>query len=479
MSGSPKYSSVSVGAVYAQREAAERRRREEERRARERRRAAERVRLAQEAAVRRERARAETERRRAEVARREAELAAERAAEQRLRLTRAQAEQSRADERGLDEVRELIAQAQQSGARADIGSLERQLAHLRERVARGEQLGEAVEELRGRVVSLRTAAAGNRTDDRAAVLAGLERRFSATGPDGAVLDADGHRSCADLLERLRAATGPGLQVRFEALLGTVEHALARHATTVTEAVRAAEQQALAEAERQARAEQERAAAEAAERERAEALEAALAEAAQRLDLVRPAVEGVMDTAAGLGDPGLADEIEGALGAVTEALSARSASDALTAVAGLEGRLPDAEARLDELELAYDRRRDLVEALRDAMTDEGFAFEGGDDEDGSFRLRFLRPTGATYETTVASEADGTPLLVYHVQGEPDVTLRAPQDEPVCDTTEALLERVHEALGDDGFVPGELTWDGKPPGRRAEPLPRETSWRWTKP
>ncbi|MEV8545976.1 hypothetical protein [Streptomyces sp. NPDC051572] len=472
MSGSPKYTSVRVGAVYAQREAAERRRREAERRAREQRRAAERVRLAQEAAARRDRARAE-------AARREAELTARRTAEQSARLARTQAERTRADERALVEVRELIAEAQRSGARADIGSLERQLAGLRERATRGEPLGDAVEELRGRVVGLRTAAAGNRTDDRAAVLAGLERRFSATGPDGAALDADGHRSCTELLGRLRAATGPDAQVRFEALLGTVEHALTRHAATVAEAVRDAEQQALAEAARQARAEQERAAAEAAERERAEALEAALAEAVERLDVVRPAAAGVVDTAGGLGDPGLADEIEGALRAVTDALTARSAAGALTAVAELEGRLPDAEARLDELELAYDRRRDLVAALRDAMTDEGFAFEGGEDERGSFRLHFVRPTGATYETTVASEADGTPVLVYHVEGEPDVTLSAPQDEPVCDTTEALLERVHEALGDDGFVPDELTWDGKPPGRRAKPLPRETSWRWTQP
>ncbi|ARX88357.1 hypothetical protein SMD44_07844 [Streptomyces alboflavus] len=68
----------------------------------------------------------------------------------------------------------------------------------------------------------------------------------------------------------------------------------------------------------------------------------------------------------------------------------------------------------------------------------------------------------------------------MEGEPDVTLHASRDEPVCDTTEALLERVHEALGgDDGFVPGELTWDGKPPGRRAKPLPRESSWRWSAP
>jgi hypothetical protein len=487
MSGSPKYSSVSVGALYAQREAAERRRRDEERRARERRRAAERVRLAREAAARRERARAEADRRRAEAARKEAELAARRTAERGARLARAQAEQTRADERGLDEVRELIAEAQRSGARGDIGSLEGRLAELRGRAARGERLGNAVEELRGRVVGLRTTAAGSRTDDRAAVLTGLERRFSATGPDGAALDADGHRRCTDLLDQLREAAGPGLEVRFEALLGTVEHALARHAATLTRAREAAERQALAEQEREAAeaAERERTeAAEAAERERTEAaraaLELALAEAAERLDVVRPVAEGVLDTAAELGDPGLADEIGDALRAVTEALTARSATGALKAVADLEGRLPDAERRLDELELAYQRRRDLVEALRDAMTGEGFAFEGGEDQGGGFRLHFTRPTGATYETTVATEDDGTPVLVYRVEGEPDVTLYAPQDEAVCDTTEALLERVHEALGgDDGFVAGELTWDGKPPDRRARPLPRDTARRWTAP
>ncbi|EST20592.1 hypothetical protein M878_39310 [Streptomyces roseochromogenus subsp. oscitans DS 12.976] len=465
-----------MGAMYAQREAAERRRRAEERRARERRRAAERARLAQEAAARRERARAETERRRAEVARKEAELAARRTAERGARLARARAEQNRADERGLEEVRELIAEAQRSGARADVGSLERRLADLRERAARGEQLGDAVEELRGRVVSLRSTAGGNFTDDPSAVLAGLERRFSATGTDGATLDADGHRRCTDLLDQLRAAAAPGRQVRFEALLGTVEHALARHAAKVAEAREAAERTALAE--------QEREAAEAAERERAEAaqaaLELALVEAAERLDVVRPAAEGVVDTAADLGDPGLADEIGDHLCAVTQALTGRSAAEALKAVADLEGRLPDAERRLDELELAYQRRRDLVEALRDAMTGEGFAFEGGEDQGGSFRLHFTRPTGATYETTVTTEDDGTPVLVYRVAGEPDVTLYAPQDEAVCDTTEALLERVHGALGgDDGFVPGELGWDGKPPGRRAKPLPHETSWRWTTP
>ncbi|GGW43385.1 hypothetical protein GCM10010503_20000 [Streptomyces lucensis JCM 4490] len=484
MSGSPKYSSVRVGALYAQREAAERRRREEERRARERRRAAERARLARQAAERRERARAEAERRRAQVARREAELQAGRAAERDARTVSARAEQARADERGLDEVRELIAEAQRSGAGAGIGSLERRLGELRERAARGERLGDAVEELRGRVVGLHREGTGNRTEDSATVLAGLERRFSATGPDGAALDADGHRRCSDLLDQLRAAAGPGGEVRFEALLGTVEHTLVRHAATVAGEREAAERRVLAEQERQAAEAAELEAAEAAELEAAEAARAALeqdlAEAAERLDVVRPAAEGVRDTAADLGDPVLADEIGDALRAVTEALAARTATEALRTVAELEDRLPDAERRLDELELAYQRRRDLVEALQDAMTGEGFAFEGGEDQGGSFRLHFTRPAGATYETTVGTGDDGAPVLVYHVQGEPDVILSDPRDEAVCDTTEALLERVHEALGgDDGFVPGELTWDGKPPGRRAEPLPRETSWRWTAP
>ncbi|WP_241989891.1 MULTISPECIES: hypothetical protein [unclassified Streptomyces] len=230
-----------------------------------------------------------------------------------------------------------------------------------------------------------------------------------------------------------------------------------------------------------RAETERVRAE-AERDRAEAERAAvdqiLAEAAGRLAVVRDAADGVVGTAADLGAPGLADEIGDAVHAVTDALARRSAAEALEAVASLEDRLPAAEGRLDELELTYQRRRDLVEALRDAMTEEGFAFEGGEDEGGSFRLHFTRPTGAVYETTVSTGADGEPVLVYRVAGEPDVAVHATRGETVCDTTEALLERVHETLGDDGgFVPGELTWDGKPPGRRAEPLPRGTAWRWT--
>ncbi|MFW6723502.1 hypothetical protein ACHZ98_25775 [Streptomyces sp. MAR4 CNY-716] len=485
MSGSPKYSTVRMGAAYAAREAAQRRRREEQRRAREKRRAAERARLAREAAARRERARAEAERRRAALARKEAERAAGRAAERDAAVARARAEQGRVDERGLDEVRDLLAGARRSGAGAgaEIEALEGQLARLRERAAGGGRLGGAVEELRGRVVNLSPAAAGDGPQDSATVLAGLERRLSAVGTDGAALDPDGHRRCTELLDQLRAAAAPDRQIRFEALRGTAEHALTRHASVVAQAREAARQEsaeaaaAAEEAERERAAAAERERAEEAERERVAALELALAEAGERLGAVRAPAQGVVDTAAELGDPGIGDEIGDALGRATEALAARSASAALAAVAEVEGLLPDAERRLDELELAYQRRRDLVEALRDAMTDEGFAFEGGEDEGGSFRLHFTRPTGATYETTVASEDDGTPLLVYHVDGERDVTLYAPQDEPVCDATEALLERVHGALGGaEGFVPDGLSWDGKPPpDRRARTLPHDTSRR----
>ncbi|MFJ3308174.1 hypothetical protein ACIPSA_34820 [Streptomyces sp. NPDC086549] len=484
MSGSPKYSSVSVSPAYAQREAERRRRQAAARRAREQERARERAALAarraQEAAARRERARAEGERRRAE-------LEARRQAERDAQVARTRQEQAGAEARRLDEVAELIARTSAPGA--ELGSLERRLAQLRERAARGEQLGDAVEELRGQVVVLR--AAGERPaprTDRAGVLAGLERRLAETGEDGAAHDAEGRQRCLELLDRLRAATGPGQEVRFEALLGTVEHALVRHTTAVAHAAETVRRQAEADRER---AEQERrraearaaeqAAAEEAERERAQALEAALAEAADRLGVVRKGAEDAAADAVELGAPGLADRVEGALRAVTDALSARRAPEALAAVEALEELLPGAEAQLDELQLAYTRRSDLAQALKDAMSGEGFAFGGGEDQGRSFLLRFERPSGAVYDTTVATEADGTPVLVYRVEGEPDVTLRPAAEGAVCDRTEDLLERVHEAMSeDDGFVPGELTWQGKPPGRRAKRLPGDgAARRWTTP
>jgi hypothetical protein len=496
MSGSPKYSTVRVAPAYARLEAERRRaqaaarRRREEQRARER---AERAaRRAAEAAARRERAKAEAERRRAELAER-------RAAEQRAHAARLRQDQAGADARRLAEVRDLLGEVMASGGggtSGELGALEGQLAALQGRIDRAEPLDGEIEELRGRIVVLRhrgdTAGPGA---DHHAVLAALEARLAGIGAEAAQQDPEGHRACVDLIGELRATAGPGGETRFEALLGTVEHALTRHAATA--ARQAAEEQRRAEraqeAQRQAeearRQAEERAAAEAAaeeaERERlAAALAEALGEAEDRLGVVRRSAEEAADEARTLGDPDLAHRIETAVRAVTGPLAGGAAADALTAVTALEELLPEAELRLDELQLAHTRRMDLAQALQDAMLGEGFAFTGGEEQGVRLVLSFERPSGATYETTIATDGGGTPVLVYHVDGEPDVTLRPDPDAAVCDTTEQLLERVHEVIGErDGFVPGELTWDGKPHGQTRPPrgegrsLPDAGEWRWS--
>ncbi|MFJ9820642.1 hypothetical protein ACIRU3_36300 [Streptomyces sp. NPDC101151] len=489
MSGSPKYSTVAVASAYALREAQRRRQREEERRRQQKQRADQRAELAarraQEAAARRERAKVE-------AARRKNELATRRAAEQEAHASRIHQEQAGADTRRLGEVRNLLAQARaaQPGAPvAELDALERQLDRLQEGIGRSEQLGGAIEDVRGRVVLLSrpggTPAPGS--DDRAAVLAGLEQRLALTGPDAPAYDPEGRRRCEELLDRLRDAAGPGAETRFEALLGTAEHALTRHAATVVqqadeerlrmqEARRQAEERAAAQAAAEEAERERAAAAEEAERER---VAAALAEATDRLGVVHRSAEQAAAEAHDLADPDLAERIEAALRAATGALGTAVADYALRAVGALEGLLAGAEARLDELHLAHTRRSDLAEALQEAMLGEGFAFTGGGDRGDSVVLHFARPSGATYETTVVTEADGTPVLVYHVDGEPDVMLYPAPEGAVCDRTEDLLERVHEAIVEqDGFVPGELTWQGKPPGRQAKQLPGAEEWKWSR-
>ncbi|MFH8381760.1 hypothetical protein ACH4E7_12545 [Kitasatospora sp. NPDC018058] len=478
MSGSPKYSTVQVASVYARREQELRRRREAERRRQQEQRARERAELAarraREAAARRERARAEAERARQEAARR-------RAAEQEAHARRLNQEQAGADARGLEEVRRLLERARQGRTSAELGALDAELARLQQQVGGG-RIGAAIEELRGRVVSLPGTSSGG--TDRAAVLAGFEERLAAVGPDAAAHDPEGRQRCTELLDRLRAESGPGAESRFAALLGTVEHALTRHTATVAERRRAeseaqearrraAEQteEAKRHAEEQAAA---RAAAEEAERER---LAAVLGEADDRLVVVRPAVTDAAAEARDLADPNLADRLDRTLHAAEAALAARAPEAALDAIAALEAVLAEAEPRLDELHLAHTRRTDLAQALQDAMLGEGFAFLGGGDHGDALVLRFERPTGALYETTVATDADGSPVLVYQVEGEPDVALRPDPEGAVCDATEALLERVHDVIGEqEEFVPGELTWDGKPPERQAKRLPNTVEWRW---
>ncbi|MFI2375496.1 hypothetical protein ACH5AO_10550 [Streptomyces sp. NPDC018964] len=491
MSGSPKYSTVTVAPAYRQRE--ERRRREQQaaRRRREEQRARERAELAakraREAAARRERARAAAERRKNE-------LAARRAAEQQAHATRLGREQAGADARRLDEVRDLLGRVRASDdgtLTGELRELEQWLLDLRSRIGTTDRLDGPIEELRGRVVLLSRRGDGRERDtDPGAVLAGFERRLAETGPDAAEHDPEGRRYCAELLDRLRATAGPDGRTRFEALLGTVEHALTRHAATVAQRVEdelrrdreAREERRRAEEHAAARAAAEEAAEE-AERERLEAEHerrtAVLGEAADRLDVVHRSARDAADEARELADTGLAGRIEEALRAAAAHLEAGAADEALTAVAALEELLPEAEARLDELQLAHTRRMDLGQALQDAMLGEGFAFLGGEDQGERLVLRFERPSGASYETTIATDTGGTPVLVYHVDGEPDVTLEPAPEGAVCDRTEDLLERVHEMVGEqDGFVPGELTWQGKPPSRQAGRLPGAEEWRWTR-
>ncbi|MER5486472.1 hypothetical protein ABT024_25125 [Streptomyces sp. NPDC002812] len=495
MSGSPKYSTVSVAPAYARIEVgrslaraaarqrveaqrSEARRRLEAQRARERaERAAERAR---EVAARRERARAE-------AGRREAELARRRSAQQESHAAGVRREQADADARRLAEVRQLLgrARAEDSGVRV----LRERLDLLQSRVERGEDPGRDIEELRGRVVLLtEEAGASGRNADHGAVLAGLEERLAGIGPQARESDPEGHRRCLDLLAELRAAAGPGAQTRFQAMLGTAEHALTRHAATVGE--RAARERRRAEEAREAqlqaeeRASEQEAARQAALEAEQERVTAMLTEATDRLGVVRQSVAEAAAEARELAAPELAERIEAALTAVTSPLAADAPKEALTAVAALEDLLVGTEARLDELHLAYARRMDLAQALQDAMIGEGFAFTGGAEQAGELLLSFERPTGATYRTTITTDGGGTPVLVYQVDGEPDVTLRPDPEVAVCDRTEDLLERVHEAIVEgDGFVPGELTWQGKPPGPRGKTLtdseqaPDTEEWSWT--
>lgn len=240
------------------------------------------------------------------------------------------------------------------------------------------------------------------------------------------------------------------------------------------ALRAEESAAGREADRPAAAQ---AAEEAAEAER-EKLAAALAEAADRLGVVRQSVEEAAAEAVELADPELAERIEAALTAVTGPLAAGAAGDALTAVAALEELLVGAEARLDELQLAHTRRMDLAEALQDAMLGEGFSFTGGTERDGRLLLSFERPSGATYRTTIGTDGDDA-VLLYQVDGEPDVLLRPDPQGAACDRTEDLLERVHEAIVErNGFVPGELTWSGKRSGEQPPEPPAAADWTWSR-
>ncbi|MFJ6466550.1 hypothetical protein ACIQM0_37025 [Streptomyces sp. NPDC091387] len=478
MSGSPKYSAVTVAPAYARIEAERRRAREAARRRREAERAEERARRAaeqaREVAARRELARAGAERRRAR-------LDHQREEQQRSHAAKLRQDQADADVRGLTGVRELLDRVRAEDS--EVRELRHRLDLLLSRAGMTEDLGGAIEELRGRVVLL-----GHEWDStvrsagHGAVLAGLEERLARLGQEAGEQDPQGHRRCRDLLDELRASAGPGAETRFQALLGTAEHALVRFAATAED--RAAERRREAERVREVRRlEEERAAEQEAARQAAlevgqELLAAELTEARDRLGVVAGAVREAAAEARALDGPELAERMEAALSAVTTPLAAGAAAEALTAVAALEDLLAGTEVLLDEMHVADKRRMDLAQALQDAMIGEGFAFTGGEQRAGDLLLSFERPSGSTYRTTITTEDGGAPVLVYQIDGEPDITFRPDPEGARCDRTEDLLERVHEAIVEGhGFVPGQITWQGKP--RRPDGRPQAAQdWRWTR-
>lgn len=485
MSGSPKYSTIAVSAAYAAREARLRRERAAERRRREQERVQARARMAAARAAKAE----------AEEKRRAAVLAERRAREQAEADARGRRMQAEADARDLAQVRALLERARAvPGAAPELSGAAAELDRLASGVGGHVALAAAIEAVRARVVELTHTPGPAAADaDRPAQLATLAARLDSLGAEVAARDPEGRAACESLLARLRDANVPGAETRFDALLGTVEHALTRHAATAAALLSAAPANTLAaspggSAARvapgvepghpgSALAAQDQqipggAASPVAEPDHPTSGpgELELAEAADRWEVVRGDAENAVADARDLGEAGLAERLGSAVRAAGDVVAGRDGVGALEAVELLERELAAAEERLDELQLAYTRRSDLAQALQEAMVGEGFAYSAGEDQGDAFVLHFERPTGATYETTVATEADGTPVLVYHVDGEPDIVLTPTPGGAVCDSTEELLGHVHELLRErTDFAPGVLSWEGKPPGRIGRPLP----------
>ncbi|MGX4733276.1 hypothetical protein [Kitasatospora griseola] len=479
MSGSPMYSAVGVGAAVRAAQAAQQQARLAERRRREQARARERARLAARRAAeraaeraareRRDRARIAEARRRAEE--RSKELARRDGAEREQRLAAFGEHRRAAVSRSLDDVARLITEVRGQADPQTVFDLDGRLSLLRSRLRLDPDpsLGAAAEQLRSRVVALRRTAPDPETPDRAGQLAALEGRLAAISPAEGGPDTAGRAGCTQLLERMRGALTGGQDLRFDALLGTAEHDLARHAAAVaraeaeTQARRAAETAARARlvAEAELAAELERLRAEAAAEQAAARLAEQLLEAGQRFEVVAQGARNAAQDAAELGEPTLHEQLLGLLDRAGAALAEGRGEPALAAVAELESVLPAAEERLDDLLAAHEQRTELARVLQDAMAAAGLGFAGFEDRGQDLVLHFDRAGGATYEATLQHDATGTPVLSYVVEGEPDRIVLPATGEITCDRTEALLDHVHELMAADDYHPGELDWDGKPP------------------
>jgi hypothetical protein len=445
MSGSPKYTSVAVSRERRQREAAARARRAAQRRQRQ----------------------ADREARLRALAEQRAQQRLAREAEQRSKFL----EQSRRAASGhvaavgaaVADVRRDVTAAGAAAVADQVRAIQADLASLESRVGAGgtsRELSEyerEAEALRARALALRSQAF--RVEGRAGrqhVLADLQSRFATLQASRTSLDPAQLSRCGEVLAELEAAA-PLEGVRFEALHGTAEHAVASLERRAADA-RAREDQASA-------ADQAHVA-----RQAATALD--LEDVAARLAVLTESAQTTISDAAAFGEHALGDQLHDVIAAAEAALSAGQLERATAEIARLEALLPGAEAQLDEAQAAYERRGDLAVALQDLLTSRGMAFTGGSDQDGRFTLHFERPGGAVYTAMIDSDAAGDLTLSYAIDGEPDVAVLAPASgEAVCDRTEAFLDAVHEELATAGFEAGELQWNGKPPRGRARTLPRQ--------
>jgi hypothetical protein len=383
--------------------------------------------------------RAGRQRRAAASHEREAQRAAEFQRRSADRAQRAAGRERAAVSARLDEVSAMVT-AVPDGAPGmlarDAQALAADIAGLQERIRTGGDLTACLREaesLRGRALGLggRAQASAGQAGRRQ-VIDDLRARLAAPGTDAAKLEPLRYARCAELLGKLEeAATQQG--VRFEALHGTADHEIAAYVEQSTEVALAAR--------------------------------AKLEEATDRLEVVRAAAESALQDARAFCDDELAETLRTTLADAVAALATgqddpAQAGTALAEVGRLAELLPAAEARLDELAVAHERRAAFAETLKGVLADQGMSFLGASDTGDRFILQFERPGGALYTAAVDDGEDNELQLSYAIDGEADVPVLPEPGKAVCDQTEAFLEAIHADLAPSGYEAGELDWDGKP-------------------
>src|ERR1022692_1887876 len=294
MSGSPKYTTLTVSQERLQREAEARARRAAQRRER------------QEARVARLRA-LEEERARQRLAR-EAEQLSKVLQDSR----RAVGEQVEAVGVMVADVRREVPDAGAAAIADQIRTLQADLADLDSKIRTGSDLPgyqRAAESLRTRALALRAGApsAAGRAG-RPQVLADLGKPLAALDAGAVTPDARQRARCDELVARLASAATEIEGIRFEALHGTTEHAVASLERKAADLL--GRQQVAATGADRARAAQA-----------AVAAQDRLDEAAARLAVIAAAAQEAASDAAAFAEHELSGQLEGALAAAVAAVSA--------------------------------------------------------------------------------------------------------------------------------------------------------------